>query len=308
MNATAPRFTDYLDDRTLPFSTVEVRKQASKSVVLAMAHQTPSLGIKYDPVDDLILSFPIESSSDLVTRDIGLGRQKFRVTPGCILVTPPNVSSYWYFERRYQVLHISFPHKLLGEVLGVDATDRMSQIERLAGRPLNDVLISLMAHRCWAASGEEEKLSDLFLDQALVTLLAALFLGCRPGVGGAEKEAKPSESKLAPWRVARAMDFMLANLSRGVTTRELAENIGLSPYHFLRAFSATTGQTPYQWLSLQRIERAKELLRLTDIPITRIAMDLGFSSAGHFATRFRQLLGFSPGAWRRNFAEDKNVA
>lgn len=301
MNSTAQRFTDYLDARTLPFSSVELRSSAASGIALSMVFQTPSPGVEYQPVDDLILSFPVDSSLDLVTRDIGLGRQRFRVHPGCILVTPPKVSSYWYFERGYQILHISFPLKLLGELFETGIGDPSQTAARLAAKPLNDALVTLMARRCWAASALEGKLANLFLDQALITLVATLFLDAQSSSSQSET-AKSIEGKLAPWRLARVMDLMLADLTQGKTTKELAESIGLSPFHFLRAFSASTGQTRHQWLSAQRIERAKELLRHTQTPVTQIGADLGFSSAGHFAARFRQMVGFSPCDWRRSFA------
>lgn len=299
MTGTAHRFTDYLDARTLPFSSVELRRGAANGVNLAMVFQTPSPGVEYDPVDDLILSFPIDSSPDLITRDVGLGRQRFRVTPDCILVTPPKVSSYWYFERGYQILHISFPLELVQQFFSAQRESSTEFAARLAHKPLNDALATLMAQRCWAAAALDGELAKLFLDQALITLLATLFLGNDPS---SPESGKASDTKLAPWRVSRVMDLMLSNLSQNLTTRDLAESVGLSPYYFLRAFSATTGQTPHQWMSAQRIERAKELLRQTQRPITQIALDLGFSSPGHFSTRFRQIVGFSPMDWRRSFS------
>lgn len=302
MNSPAHRFTDYLDARTLPFTSAELRNNAANGVALAMVFQAPSPGVEYDPVDDLILSFPIDSSPDLVTRDIGLGRQRFRVTPDCILVTPPKVASYWYFERRYQILHISFPLKLLADLFGSDIGDPEQIAVRLAAKPLSDSFLTLMARRCWAASAQEGRLSTLFLDQALITLVATLFLDT-PQCGSPAEPTRTAEGKLAPWRLARAMELMLADLSQSMNTKELAASVGLSPFHFLRAFSASTGQTPHQWLSARRIERAKELLRHTQRPVTQIAVDLGFSSAGHFAARFRQMVGFTPCDWRRGFGD-----
>lgn len=304
MTSTAHRFTDYLDARTLPFSSVELRSGAPDGVTLAMVFQTPSPGVEYDPVDDLILSFPIDSSSDPITRDVGLGRHSFRITPDCILVTPPKVSSYWHFERGYQVLHISFPLRLLQQILGARRENWIELTSRLAHKPVNDALATLMARRCWAAAALDGELASLFLDQALVTLLATLFL---ESDARSPEPGRHGDAKLAHWRVARVMDLMLSNLSRNLTTRDLAESVGLSPYYFLRAFSATTGQTPHQWMSAQRIERAKELLRRTELPVTQIALDLGFSSPGHFSTRFRQIVGFSPMDWRRSFSGTAGV-
>jgi AraC family transcriptional regulator len=59
---------------------------------------------------------------------------------------------------------------------------------------------------------------------------------------------------------------------------------------------------PYRYVILRRIDRAKKLLRHTDLPISRIAYDTGFASQSHLASTFKRVVGETPGAYRRSTA------
>ena len=68
--------------------------------------------------------------------------------------------------------------------------------------------------------------------------------------------------------------------------------------HFLRAFRATVGQTPYQYLLCRRIDLARQMLHRSKLPIAGVGRAVGFGSASHFAAMFRQHVGVTPGEWR----------
>ncbi|MDI3418406.1 helix-turn-helix transcriptional regulator [Streptomyces luteolus] len=78
-----------------------------------------------------------------------------------------------------------------------------------------------------------------------------------------------------------------------------AARAGYSRSHFVRAFKAVYGETPGQYLSRRRIERAAEMLRTADLTVTEICNLVGFSSLGTFSTRFREQTGLSPSEYRR---------
>lgn len=84
-----------------------------------------------------------------------------------------------------------------------------------------------------------------------------------------------------------------------LTLEQISSEAGFSPYHFIRLFRATYRQTPHQYLMQQRIDRAKDLLRSTDMPIHEICYTVGFESLGSFSTLFRRIAGLSPGAYRK---------
>jgi AraC-like DNA-binding protein len=83
-----------------------------------------------------------------------------------------------------------------------------------------------------------------------------------------------------------------------ITIEELSREVALSPYYLIRAFRRAYKQTPHQYLVGQRIARAKELLRNSDLSITEICAAVGFESLGSFSTLFRKVAGLSPRAYR----------
>ncbi len=83
---------------------------------------------------------------------------------------------------------------------------------------------------------------------------------------------------------------------------ELAKVAGASKYHFARSFEATYGETPIRYLTRRRIERAQDLLRTANLTITEVCMLVGFSSLGSFSSRFTQLVGETPTAYRDRWA------
>ena len=85
-----------------------------------------------------------------------------------------------------------------------------------------------------------------------------------------------------------------------ITIEELSREVFLSPYYLIRAFSDVYNQTPHQYLVGQRIAKAKELLRNSDLSITEICVAVGYESLGSFSTLFRKVAGLSPSAYRTN--------
>jgi len=80
---------------------------------------------------------------------------------------------------------------------------------------------------------------------------------------------------------------------------ELARLAGLSPSRLSECFAHDMGMSPHQYLLHTRIERAKEALRQSDVTITNLALDLGFSSSQHFASTFKRMVGVTAGAFRK---------
>lgn len=79
----------------------------------------------------------------------------------------------------------------------------------------------------------------------------------------------------------------------------LADEAGLSPYHFLRMFRMVIGVTPHQYLIRSRLRRATRLLTTDDRPITDVAMDVGFSDLSNFVRTFHRATGVSPARFRQ---------
>ena len=103
---------------------------------------------------------------------------------------------------------------------------------------------------------------------------------------------------LSGHRLRRAMAFIQDNLERNVGLEEIANEVDLSPFHFARAFKHSVGQTPHQYLTNARIERAKTLLSGSDLSIVDIGLATGFRSQSHFTTSFRRISSMTPASYR----------
>jgi AraC-like DNA-binding protein len=105
---------------------------------------------------------------------------------------------------------------------------------------------------------------------------------------------RPDELK----HLRRARDLIDREYARPLDVPALARAAFMSPAHFSRQFRAAYGETPYSYLMTRRIERAKALLRRGDLSVTEVCMAVGCTSLGSFSTRFTELVGESPSAYR----------
>ncbi|MEU9107411.1 helix-turn-helix transcriptional regulator [Streptomyces xanthophaeus] len=119
------------------------------------------------------------------------------------------------------------------------------------------------------------------------------------------------------WRRARVQAQRLADLARLRRVRDridrgyaqplnveaLARDVNMSAGHLSRQFRAAYGESPYAYLMTRRIERATALLRRGDLSVTEVCFAVGCASLGTFTTRFTELVGMPPGAFRRQTAD-----
>src|SRR3989440_12733253 len=101
-------------------------------------------------------------------------------------------------------------------------------------------------------------------------------------------------------RLRKAKDRMDREFDRPLNVPALAQSAAMSTGHFSRSFRAAFGESPYSYLMTRRIERAKALLRRGDMSVTDVCFAVGCTSLGTFSTRFTELVGMSPSAYRRD--------
>ncbi len=102
--------------------------------------------------------------------------------------------------------------------------------------------------------------------------------------------------------VRRVRDHLDLHYADPVRLDELAALAGMSKFHLVRVFRTSYGETPIRYLTRRRIERAQDLLRYADLTVTEICMLVGFASLGSFSSRFTELVGESPVAYRNRWA------
>ncbi|HSZ44774.1 MAG TPA: helix-turn-helix domain-containing protein [Streptosporangiaceae bacterium] len=103
-------------------------------------------------------------------------------------------------------------------------------------------------------------------------------------------------------RLAGVIGWARENLHQDMSVETLAARALMSRRSFVRHFKAATGATPHAWLLAQRLNRAEELLESTDLPIERVAAQVGYRSAAVFREQFVLRRGVAPRDYRRTFS------
>lgn len=161
-------------------------------------------------------------------------------------------------------------------------------------RVLRDPLVKQLVGSIARELDQPQSDQDLFGD--LATTLLAVQLERLHG-----KSARAQQQRrggLTPLALQRVREYVAAHLASAIRLQRLATLTGLSPFHFSRAFKASTGLSPQAYVLHCRIAEAKRLLSCTTLAVSDVARRTGFNSPGHLSSRFRASTGTTPSAFR----------
>ena len=102
---------------------------------------------------------------------------------------------------------------------------------------------------------------------------------------------------LSPKTLRRVQDHIATNLGQKITNEALAHVANLSPSHFARAFKDSQGVAPHRYILECRVKRTQELLA-TELSLSEVAVEVGFSDQSHLTRWFREIVGVTPGSYR----------
>ena len=134
----------------------------------------------------------------------------------------------------------------------------------------------------------------LFLDSIEQAIAAALV----DAFAGQSRSVRSLRGGLGPARLRTVRELVQAKMEEDLTLMEMAQAVDLSPSHFSRMFHKSTGETPHQFVLRNRIECAKEMLRVAEARVLDVAIACGFKTQQHFARVFRRICGASPTEYR----------
>ncbi len=140
----------------------------------------------------------------------------------------------------------------------------------------------------------ENREGNLYADSLIQTLTLHLL----KNYSNAKSFTENINGGLSGYKLNRVKEFINANLEEDLSLADIAAVADLSQFHFARTFRKSTGQTPQQFVTEQRIERAKQLLATDDLPIVEVGLQTGFKNQSHFTTLFRKYTKFTPKTWR----------
>jgi AraC family transcriptional regulator len=211
-----------------------------------------------------------------------------------VTVTPVGPPTRWRQTGQSLVVLLRLSPAYIRAVAGDECALDPDRFEIQARFATRDARIADIARRLLAGLELEGADSQLYVD-ALTCELAIHLL--REYTTATIAPAWPM-ARLSPHKLRRAIEYIDDNLKNDLTLAAIAEAVALSPGHFAHAFRQATGVAPHRYVVERRVERAKALLRQSDMPITEIADRVGCSSHSHFSVLFHRITGLTPRQFR----------
>ncbi len=195
----------------------------------------------------------------------------------------------------FDYVHYSFPRQGLDDIAEDLGFGRVN--DYCLAVLEEDLVLAQLTKSILPFLGRSDAPSVLALDQFSLILGAHLI----QKYGVLQKAARHSGGGLAPWQKRRASELLHENMHGRIRLSDVARECGLSVSHFARSFKTSFGISTHQWLIQHRIEHAKELLTQTTMSLIEIAVQSGFNDQAAFTRTFHQIVGVSPGSWRRHY-------
>lgn len=270
-----------------------VRTMKSAGDIVHLLEASQPAGDMSDPaVPDIILYQDLHGGSR-VSGDMGGGHFNVISEKGSFFLSAPQFANTVIVDASHELRSVSFPLAHWQSVMDEAAEGQFSlDYQQLCMGSFASPTIRSAVRNLWALCDEEGAPSRLLAQAAGCEILAEL---CR--LGGAPISA--AKGGLAPWAERRCLELLRNQLSEDMSLKDLAAEVQLSPFHFSRMFKHSLGVPPRVYLTRLRMERVCELLSQTDLPVTQIAQDVGYSSNQVLARVFMKHQGVSPSDYRR---------
>lgn len=217
-----------------------------------------------------------------------------RVEQGFVCVNPAGQPASILWEEEMECLTIMLnPVFVAQTAMEQNFSGKVEFIETYEKR---DALIRHIGLALLAETSDSERIGGMYAESLAQTLILHLLKNYT--VTGSLPHAASNSGGLPGFKLRLAKEFINEHLAEEITLAVVSGAVGLSQFHFARAFRRSTGLTPQQYLVSQRIHRAKELLRNGDLPLVQVGIQAGFKNQSHFTTVFRKFTALTPKAFR----------
>lgn len=267
-----------------------------RSLYAATFREAP-LDVREEPIGHPSLIYHLAWPTEVARSLDGAREERTLIGPGRFCLTPGEAAARWQHAGNPEILQLYLRRSAYAaaveEMYGCDGSAE-SIVPRFA---IADPLLEQLALAVVAALRDGSTEDRLYVET--IAQLIAVHLARAHSKRSRPRRPPPADGLSQP-RIRRLLDYIEQHLGEELSLEAMAAEIDLSPLYLSRAFRATVGQTPHQYVVSRRVERAKRLLADTNLPIADIALAAGFSSQSHLSSWFRRLVGVSPAVYRRH--------
>lgn len=234
---------------------------------------------------------PLERALYSVTRQSEIGRTIAQdLGARDVLVVPIGQPHAVVWRRSADIVSFQMSESFIAQALGVSAVRLQDAVT------LRDPFISQAAAKL-RDSLSEGGLPSLAFAEAIATVIAYR-IGLGAATAGAGIRAQKNAPPFPATQLARIESYIEERLDQSISLSSLADQTGLSMWHFIRRFNASFGLSPHAFITQRRLARAQNLLAKSNLSITEIALEVGMSHS-HFSRSFLAEFGLSPREFRR---------
>lgn len=244
-------------------------------------------------VPEHVLGLHIVGSVNLLQQRSGRTVTRL-VRPGDVTITPAGAPKRFQHGGDIMVILVKLEPWFVQHVAGDECAIDPTRFEIQENPGATDPQIADIGQRLLAGLESEGLTSRLCIDSLATHLTLHLLEHYSTAIVPDERPA----AKLSRHKLLRAIEYIEENLRDDLSLPEIAQVLAMSPGHFAHAFRETTGLPPHRYVLERRVERAKSLLRGTNLPIIEIAGRIGCASHSHFSVMFHRMTGQAPRDYR----------
>jgi AraC family transcriptional regulator len=246
-----------------------------------------------DPaVDDIVIGINLDSAIR-VDCDLGAGKMSRKALPNGLFSVPPLSATSIMIQNPHKIRVIGIPHGYAKRMMGGNDGKNID-FGHLHADFFSDPWIVATMSSLWKEAQFNDDVSRLYAESCVAGILQKMNL-----LSHQPKTRRQHDGGLSQGALSRSIEMIAADLSDETSLEDLANEAGLTPWHFCRAFKQSTGLPPYQYLLALRMEKARHLLSFGTLPVADIAQLLGYQNSQSFARAFRRFAKISPLEYRR---------
>lgn len=226
------------------------------------------------------------------------GRSSSRVLrSGDVIVTPAGASKRWRHTDEVVGIVVRMSPSFVALASGEGSADETGSPVLRDEFGTRDSYIEAIATQLLRAIATERDRGRIYAESLASRLAVHLVTHYSARVLSGRMVERPPAT-LSPRNLVRVIEFVDGHLGADMSIQHLAGILSMSTGHFAHAFRHTVGLPPHHYVLVRRIERAKALLRNSDLSITQIAQEIGCATPSSFSFLFRRVVGVTPSAYR----------
>jgi AraC family transcriptional regulator len=248
-------------------------------------------------IDHYCIAYCLRQSARITRRIDSEKSMQTVLKPRIFGIVPANVASHWDVTGSPEMLLLFIRNSILQgaaeQVFGRDP----SKVELIPRLGFSDPFMEQLVLSVLVELKRGRNCNPLYVDTLAYSLAVQLLQSHDANYDGPVRMNPPSQD-LSQIGLDRVIEYVDVSLDQNLSIELMAGVAELNPICFARAFRRRMGIAPHQYVLEKRVDRAKELLSSTEMPIIGVALGTGFSSQSHFASAFKRVVGVTPKQYR----------